>query len=525
MHMFIRGSDSLHQIFKLSILDSESQFCEIFRPFCTGSMGWSRYALRSMRTADCMLSPDTIRQLKVINKMIHPRGRSGGARHRKRNIHSSIEMPQPIQTIIGNRPVRLDTIEDRTPVLRRVSRSEDGVTRLKLQCALWNARSIREKISALTSALLEYDIDVFVITESWLKKASDPAVGILRSSLSGFRIHHQPRTNGHSGGGVAIVVRDILKCKVISTGPFKSIECLVVEIRSRSELLNFVLVYRPKSGINKFSAMKFFLPDFSTLLESVLGKPGRLLICGDFNIHMNVSNDADRVQFDSLLSSLGLVQLVQGSTHKRGYCLDLVSESDSLVSNVKICDSMGSDHNCIMYEAHVKRPPPTRRAVERRKLSTVDIEQVRDRLGILSSVTSDDVNFMSSEYRRILTTTLDELAPSTTVRITDKPRAPWWCDELHTERQDVRRLERKWQNTKLEIHRQIFHTARDEYHDNIKSRITEYHRDRIATSTSKEVFSLVDNFIGGKKLLSSVHPTFPKVTYHTNSRTSSRLGL
>jgi hypothetical protein len=59
-------------------------------------------------------------------------------------------------------------------------------------------------------------------------------------------------------------------------------------------------------------------------MESVILSKEHLLVLGDFNIHFDVSDDADAVKFHDLLESLGLEQHVTKSTYIHGHILDLV---------------------------------------------------------------------------------------------------------------------------------------------------------------------------------------------------------
>ena len=85
-----------------------------------------------------------------------------------------------------------------------------------------------------------------------------------------------------------------------------------------------VVVYRPPhSGEHKVPTSVFF-DEFSAYLESLLLCKERLLICGDFNIHVDSADDPDSVKFRDLLESVGLRQHVKKSTHNDGHILDLI---------------------------------------------------------------------------------------------------------------------------------------------------------------------------------------------------------
>jgi hypothetical protein len=63
---------------------------------------------------------------------------------------------------------------------------------------------------------------------------------------------------------------------------------------------------------------------FPHLLELLLPNPSKLLIIGDFNIHVDSKLDSAVQTFVSLLESYDLLQQVSGPTHNSGHTLDLV---------------------------------------------------------------------------------------------------------------------------------------------------------------------------------------------------------
>ena len=67
-----------------------------------------------------------------------------------------------------------------------------------------------------------------------------------------------------------------------------------------------------------------FFADFSSFLENIIMSFVPLLIAGDFNIHVNVSGNADSVCLKELLKSMGLQQHVNVPTHESGHTLDLI---------------------------------------------------------------------------------------------------------------------------------------------------------------------------------------------------------
>ena len=76
-----------------------------------------------------------------------------------------------------------------------------------------------------------------------------------------------------------------------------------------------------------------FFHEFSVYIESLVMCNELLLICGDFNIHMDVPSDADTIRLKDLLNSKGLLQHVKRPTHIHGHTLDLIitRQADDIV--------------------------------------------------------------------------------------------------------------------------------------------------------------------------------------------------
>ena len=83
----------------------------------------------------------------------------------------------------------------------------------------------------------------------------------------------------------------------------------------------------------------------SDFLQPLALSAGKLLIVGDFNIHIEKATNSSSTKLLSLLDSHGLTQHVKGLTHVDGHRLDLIisRDSDNLVLDCAISDLI-SDH-------------------------------------------------------------------------------------------------------------------------------------------------------------------------------------
>ena len=120
---------------------------------------------------------------------------------------------------------------------------------------LFNARSARNKAMAIRDYVVDNNIDILALTETWLRPGNcdDLEVGILCSN--GYRFLHAPRTHGR-GGGVGFLFKDTLRINSVLTDDFQSFE--VMDIRFRSlKGIRFFIIYRPP-----YSSYSSFFQDF-----------------------------------------------------------------------------------------------------------------------------------------------------------------------------------------------------------------------------------------------------------------------
>ena len=82
---------------------------------------------------------------------------------------------------------------------------------------------------------------------------------------------------------MAVIYRNTVRCRLLSLDfVAQSFEFLAVSLSVNSVAIVLLVVYRPPTNnANQFS------DEFACLLESLVPAPGRLLIVGDFNFHVD----------------------------------------------------------------------------------------------------------------------------------------------------------------------------------------------------------------------------------------------
>ena len=88
--------------------------------------------------------------------------------------------------------------------------------------------------------------------------------------------------------------------------------------------LCLVIIYRPPYSAAHPVSTDVLFTKFSNYLESIIRSSEPLLITGDFNIHVNISDDRDGIKLLDLLESMALEQHVSTPTHQHGHTLDLI---------------------------------------------------------------------------------------------------------------------------------------------------------------------------------------------------------
>ena len=114
-----------------------------------------------------------------------------------------------------------------------------------MKIMLINARSVKNKGCKLHDEIIDNDLDLFFITETWLSPYDTSAISdILPDSYEFF---HFPRAD-RNGGGVGVAVSRCVKSVKCVNRCFTSFECLQATIVQDNQKVIFYLIYRPPNG-------------------------------------------------------------------------------------------------------------------------------------------------------------------------------------------------------------------------------------------------------------------------------------
>ena len=188
--------------------------------------------------------------------------------------------------------------------------------------------------------------------------------------------------------------------------------------------------------------------EFGSLLEQYVTDSSSLLIIGDFNLYVDNNLDKSSQDFLALIDSFYLKQHECSPTYRAGHIFDLIitRDDDQLVTSVSIHDAAFSDHFVVNGTLSMEKPLFTKKPIIYRSYKNFDIDLfISDIRG--SSLISDPPNELHdlvTLYDSELSGVFNRHVPIKKRTVTIRPAAPWYSEELKSEKREKRQLERRW---------------------------------------------------------------------------------
>jgi hypothetical protein len=276
--------------------------------------------------------------------------------------------------------------------------------------------------------------------------------------------------------------------------------------------VRLAVVYRPPPSKGNGLVISDFFDEWSTFLAGYSTHNNEILIVGDLNFHVDVDNDRDAQRFMDTLQACGLQQHVNEPTHVLGHTLDVVISRDTsrIISDVTItdpglCDHLGKltrDHFAVGFTTTLVKPAPMQKTVSFRKLRAIDVEAFKHDIAKSSMLqtTQGDVDELVTAFTKGLSSLIDKHAPRRTRTITERPDCPWYTDELHEAKHLRRKLERRWQKSRLTIDHHIYRDQCIVVNKLIKQTRIAYYSEKITACAhdQKGIYKVAKHLLGDR---------------------------
>ena len=152
----------------------------------------------------------------------------------------------------------------------------------------------------------------------------------------------------------------------------ETMECSEHLLKTAQLSINLYVIYHMPS-----TSILNFCHDLTNLIELYTTKDrGKLLLIGDFNIHLDKHTHSDTILFNDTLESLDLQNMVISPTHRSGHILDIIiTECNSLfVSSIHIGHQF-LDHKFIHAVLTTTKPVPAEMTVKYQKIKNINIDK------------------------------------------------------------------------------------------------------------------------------------------------------
>ena len=322
-----------------------------------------------------------------------------------------------------------------------------------LKLGLINIRSLTSKGALINELITDNNIQILFLTETWLKP--DEFLALNESTPPSHVNCHIPRSTGRGGGVATISLANLC----ISPRPkfkFASFEVLVLHLMhpnsKATQPVTLVTLYRPPGPYTEF------LSEFSDFLSALVVNSDKILIVGDFNIHMDNENNSLTIAFQSLIDSIGFSQHVNTPTHHHNHTIDLVLTHGLEIDRPLVLpqNTALSDHHLITFNMKLDLRPTTELTYfYSRCLSDRTTAEFISKLpvALATAPTTGKVNdertppphidLLTDGVIHALHSTLDAVAPLKKRIRKLKRLAPWYTDQTRALKQTTRKLEKK----------------------------------------------------------------------------------
>lgn len=307
---------------------------------------------------------------------------------------------------------------------------------------------------------------------------------------------------------MGVIFRSVSKLELLPS-TFTTINFEHALVFDKQRKVIYALVYRPPPSTENGLKTSAFLSDFDDFLFYLNTFSSKVILLGDFNVHVDIPHKPDVKHFLSSIESAGFYQHVSGPTHKHGHTLDLLLSrlEDCLIKKVAIGARL-SDHNFILCTLSFNKPDDVKEVRAIRNFREIDQESMNKDLATnfdLYQSESEAIDKLISHYHDTINGALDKFAPISKRTQNSRIRQPWYNSDIHQARRERRRLEKRWRKSRSETHHELYIKQNRLVNAMIDDAKAAYYKSQFKDADSKSVFKLVNGLLNKNKRILPNH--------------------
>lgn len=348
-----------------------------------------------------------------------------------------------------------------------------------LQCGLLNAGSIFKRDSIAYDYMIDNQMDILLITETWIN--NDEHMAKIRCSELNTREFRMDTSNREKrGGGVGIVYDSNIKVRKLKHDVLRTFQYAMWEVIKQNTTYNFICVYRPPSS-SAGQTINCFVDEFSEHVLDLIATHNNIILCGDFNIHVNDTENPSVNMFCDMMDALGFQQHVSFDTHREGHTIDLVFTEIPTSEDSRQCVECQpgrflSDHRLIGFSLSLRNiNSKSNQNMSFRKLKEIDMQSFKSDLEKEFTDWETDglyLNEALSVFNKTLDKVLDKHAPITSAKISVRKKNNWFTPGLRNQKRVMRRREHIWKKYRTESTWTAYTVERKKYSKLLKEEKT-----------------------------------------------------
>lgn len=166
-----------------------------------------------------------------------------------------------------------------------------------------NVQSLVPKFNELKLFIEQNKFDILALSETWLNDSVDTK----SLMIADFNFVRVDRNTGARGGGVSLYIHNRFRFELLDIPNNSNIEQLFIKIQYNGISFVTAVVYKPPH-----MPYKLFIDALETSLTHALSYCEDVICLGDVNVNFLDANLPSVKYFGSMLSSIGIKQLIRG---------------------------------------------------------------------------------------------------------------------------------------------------------------------------------------------------------------------